>query len=342
MIHPTRHINNVSCSDASFPSFSFFTGFPHLSPGEAWMALFSPESFGLTGLVWRYHFFPKVMILLLETIWTPQIYEGILHWLETVEIATGRLMLQKSCGKNSSIKITLQQNNMEVEDRLLTSRGCGKSHDGIMYEILIEVELDHFWRISFTSIYPVSTPSPWRDSMYSSSDDMLLFWVISRKWVVVTNEGLVRNPLTKHAIVQVVTITGKEDNLFPICMHEIFAKEPNHIPDLQKFVVMSTRFGLTKIWSRNQCQFKRDWQPLNSKKVAADCSWILLTCCRLFQVYIYIYTVPGAVSFIFGGCEFSGHERITKSWTFFFLKQTLSVFSGKNLLRSLKFFGICQ
>ena len=62
-----------------------------------------------------------------------------------------------------------------------------------------------------------------------------------------TNEGLVRNPLTKHAIVQVVTITGKEDNLFPICMHEIFAKEPNHIPDLQKFVVMSTRFGLTKI-----------------------------------------------------------------------------------------------
>ena len=29
----------------------FFPGFPHLSPGEAWMALFSPESFGLTGLV---------------------------------------------------------------------------------------------------------------------------------------------------------------------------------------------------------------------------------------------------------------------------------------------------
>lgn len=66
-----------------------------------------------------------------------QLYEGILHWLETV-------VLQKSCGKNPSIKITLQQNNMEVEYRLLTSRGCGKSHDGIMYEILIEVELDHF------------------------------------------------------------------------------------------------------------------------------------------------------------------------------------------------------
>lgn len=268
-----------------------------------------------------------------------QLYEGILHWLETV-------VLQKSCGKNPSIKITLQQNNMEVEYRLLTSRGCGKSHDGIMYEILIEVELDHFWRISFTSIYPVSTPSSWRDSMYSSSDDMLLFWVISRNWVVVTNEGLVRNPLTKHVVVQVVTITGKEDNPKVYCIYSQFGfmkslHRSQIISPTCSFVVVHSVW-IDKDLIQNQCQFKRDWQPLNSKKVAADCSWILLTCCRLFQVYIYIYTVPGAVSFIFGGCEFSGHERITKSWTFFSWSKLCPFFSGKKLLTSLKFFPICQ
>ena len=291
IIHPTRHINNVSCSDASFPSF-FFPGFPHLSPGEAWMALFSPESFGLTGLVWRYHFFPKVMIFLSETIWTPQLYEGILRWLETVEIANGRLMLQKSCGKHPSIKITLQQNNMEVEDRLLTSRGCWKSHDGIMYEILIEVELDHFWRISFTSIHPVSTPSSWRDSMYSSSDDMLLFWVISRNWVVVTNEGLVRNPLTKHVIVQVVTITGKEDNPKVYCIYSQFVL----MKSLHRSQIISPTYKnllwrpLGLDWQRFDpeppCQFKRDWQPLNSKNTA-DCSWILTVAASFRYIYIY-------------------------------------------------------
>ena len=69
IIHPTRHINNVSCSDASFPSFFSKNRVSAPILGEVWMALFSPESFGFTGL-WRYHCLPKVMILLLETIWT--------------------------------------------------------------------------------------------------------------------------------------------------------------------------------------------------------------------------------------------------------------------------------
>lgn len=148
-----------------------------------------------------------------------------------------------------------------------------------------------------------------------------------------TNEGLVRNPLTKHVVVQVVTITGKEDNPKVYCIYSQFGfmkslHRSQIISPTCSFVVVHSVW-IDKDLIQNQCQFKRDWQPLNSKKVAADCSWILLTCCRLFQVYIYIRCPVPSLLFL-GVVNFLDMKGLPNHEPFFLEANFVRFFRAKN------------